>query len=1560
MRKQKHALKRSLAFLLMLATLLGIFPISTFATGTTELETDKNVADIIILHNGAELSSLTLAEDGKETLTAHITIAEFDSRAWQIRIPDTEEWVNISGRSGEALDVTYALVGSMLNESGRAYLRHVIQNGDTLYESEPVEVILSYSTPESAESANTSNVKLATFATKRLTATKLTATADTTDATETPDTGSESTTQLVSIVINYLFDNGGIAFEPYGATIAKGSDFAAKIDSPTVMGYEPFRRIDANYEPAPFVEFQLTNVQENVTINVIYEPAIVKFQIHHHLQNINDDDYSLHADFITDGYGLTGSKIPDALTMDIPGFKPLAYEKDITIAADGSTVVEIRYDRNYYLLSFEMAGGYGTDPVYARYGTEVGANPPTKHGYIFSGWELISFGDAVPTDAQKSTYDINGEGKTIELPDANLKYLAKWVTQLTTYTMVFWKENINDNGFTYWGYLDGLSAMSGSLVSGADRIDEVSDITEDDYFTYNDMLTDKDVIVEGDGSTIVNVYYTRNRYAITFKAPGKCVIEADHTHTYDDCYVTICGAHHIHSEACNPTLHCTTPEHKTHTSACLQCDLVEHTHDQSCYCGNEEHTHTVSCWTNVGNKQNSKPNGAPNDPKDGQVFVFRRNFISYYYIYIKGSWYRFNGSASSGTIVDPSCDYGEEHTHSTDCIECGFAAEHTHAGACYTDTLHTHNEDCYTYSCGDKEHIHTDACYLLNCGMPTGHTHSTNCNSASRSNTVKIVYAKYQADLHDIWPITDDNGVTYDSGERWEPSGSTYYSAVLVYIANMPADDFTLTLNTASYNPYTMNYYLEVLPGESYTHSYGGKNYVLYTTVKASYNYITKAEDFFDIHGYAQGSSDPSFSSNGQISISGSNKNVNFYYNRIVDHKLEFSSNGSVLTEKTQTGIMYGAPIAEYKFTPSYPTNLEQGAFVFGGWYTSSGCYDGTEVDWSTATMEAGDMLLYAKWEPIVHSLEIYTKYENGEYVGKIGDTQLVTHNHFAHAPATNPENGQYIFQGWFYIDKEDGEEKAFVFTGIPVDQDMKIYAKWGSDVSVKYTIYYVLQKDKTPIADPTQGAGLAGHNKTFHAKVEGELYTSYQSGYYPLTSSHTITMSAEVEEHVFTFEYVFVESMPYEVRYVDTTGKVLLTKEVKDNNLSVVTETFVKMDGKMPDAYQKRLVLSAKGTDADGNGILDNNVITFVYEEDEDHAYYKVVHYIRNIADDGYREYRSEEQKGKIKEAYTFTPITLAGFAFNAEKALLNGQKATVTNGTITATLGKDGMLVELYYDRVNVTYTVNYLESGTNKVLYEAKTATGLYGAQVVEQAIGLTHLGYTLENDAIKQLHLSFNTDLNVIDFYYKESTYALKYTIVGAAEGGNLTQTSENVFAVSTKKANGSAPILYKGYKFVGWFLDEACSKPVPAEWVDVDGKLTPDQDNGGELWLSNRTFYAKIEPNVTSMTISTYGASNIDAGQVFIYRIQGTSESVNHIDFTVTVTGNSTVTISDLAVGNYRITELTDWSYRYSVVNAEKDISLSVDPAKNTVSFSHVRSFTQWLDSNHSITNIFSK
>ena len=1540
--------KRLLAVLSVAAIMLSVLlPVSM------PVLSDTDTQPYIALH-GETVSALSLREDEKIPLEAVSSLSGEVGYCWQIQdAEDSDRWLNISGIYDKTIHVTYALIGSMLRQNGTASLRCRLSVGGEVCYTQPVELTVSFLVPEPVQPAVSPVAQsVGLFRMRAL----------------------QNEHETCSIVINYLFDNNAIAFEPYGASVAKGSDFTATVPSPAVMGYAPFRRVGENYIDASMVELDFTNIQENVTINVIYEPALVEFSIHHHLQNLLDDEYSVHYDLITTNKALTGTVVGEGLALteeQLPGFKPLAYEK-LTVAADGSTVIEIRYDRNYYLIDFDMAGGYGTEPVYTRYGAPVGANTPIRHGYVFDGWELVSYNGNPPTGEQAQQNALATDG-TITVPAANLRYRARWITQQTAYTMVFWKENANDDGYSYWGYLDGedgLSALSGSYVDGKDYISRVDGIDDEQYFTFDSSKTDRHVLVEGDGSTVVNVYYARNRYMLTFTAPGLCKIPTAHVHD-DSCYRLICGLGHTHTEDCIPQMICSIPEHTAHTQACIICGKVthtahtaacvicgkmEHTHgDANCGCQLTVHTHVKGCWDSVGNTS-SRPSGAPTSPENGYVHYRSRR----YYIYINGTWYIFNGrGASGGDVVDPACGY-QEHSHGTSCVcnlevhahtsVCYSDELHTHGSTCYRDILHTHDEDCYGYSCGFvDEHTHTADCKLLLCGITEDHSHDYDCNRASQENTVKTVFRKYQQSLEDLWPVVDGNGVRYDGGERWKPS--TYFSYVLVYISKMPPANITLSLDEASYTPYVMNYWLQVLPGDTYATSFGGRQYALKDTIKAQYNYVTKDEDFFDITGFVQYASDPVFGSNGQIDINSGDMTVDFYYDRITDHWLEFNNNGTVIEDKRVYGIMYGAPLKDYDFVPEYPDNLEPNAYAFAGWYTSPGCFAGTEVDWDTLTMTEGDLLLYAKWAPITHTVRVF---KDASLTEQIGASQEVVHKGFAHAPSDAVSNGNYVFQGWFYTDSSSGEpvEKAFVFSGIPVTKDMDVYAKWGSHVAVDYRINYVLFNTGEAIADPTYGSTLAGNNKTFYAKVGEELNDGYQTGFYPLTSSHTVTMSVD-GNHEFTFYYVYVESMPYTVSYVDvaTGDKLCPDRVVMDNTLSVVTETFQRFSGMMPDAYQKRLVLSASGNDANGDGIFDENTITFYYSSDSEHAYYRVVHCIQNISGDTYREYRSEETVGVIGETYTVEALSLTGFAFNGALTRINGAATPVSGTSVSHTLDGNGVLIELYYDRTMVNYTVRYVDRLSGEDIVPPSTGSGMFGAQVLERAYDLTALGYDLASDDLKVLTLSVNDAMNVIEFLYQERVVSLKYQIVGPAGCGSLSLYSENVLAI-TGTAMGSVPAASRGFLFEGWFTDAACT--VPATGVDAaTGRLVPQK--AATVW-TEQTYYAKFVATETTLTLHTVGVTDVD--QAFLFRITGKpGTDTAGVELTVAVMGNESITVDKLPTGEYVVTELSAWSWRYQADAAQKNVTLTYD-GENTLTYTYTRENGLWLDGNTVVDNLF--
>ncbi|MBP3301353.1 MAG: InlB B-repeat-containing protein [Clostridia bacterium] len=1517
-----------------LAVFLAVFLLLTLCLDLfgASLSYDVGTEDPYLVLDGEKVDRITLKEDAKLRLEA-VSQQIPSSYRWQIQDPlDENRWINISDSFSQYLWVTNALVGSMLRSNGSTRLRCRMQIGDEEKITDPVTVTLSLNVSDEAASEEETVTKTAMK--RSLMQARAT----------------EETNRTYTIVINYLFDDNTMAFEPYGASVAEGSDFRETIESPDVVGYSPFRRDGSDYVDATKIEFDLTNIRENVTVNVIYEPALVDYTVYHHLQNLLDDEYTVDYTLTTTGKALTGSFVGDHLALTeeaLPGFKPLAYEK-LAVAADGSTVIEIRYDRNYYLVDFDMNGGYGTEPVYTRYGAEVGANLPTRHGYVFDGWDLVSYGGEEPSLEQQSIYALE-TGNTVTVPAANLRYKARWITRETTYTMVFWRENADDPEYSYWGYLDDLSAMSGSTVSGQDWISRVDGISDEQYFTFNGSKTEKDVLVEGDGSTVVNVYYTRNYYKLDFKAPGLCSIEPNHTHT-DACYEDICGLEHTHSETCVSRLKCTVPEHPAHTDSCILCGKEEHVHGSvGCDCTKSEHTHTVSCWRYVGSVQSSL-NNAPSNPQDGQIYRSGR-----YYIHIAGRWYRYNGwGASSGDIVDPICGQ-TAHIHGTDCT-CN-KDPHTHTDACYRDVLHVHTDACYEYSCGMQAHTHENDCLRLTCPIDENHVHDSTCNNASRTNTVKTVYAKYGQSLKHLWPVKDDNGTLYNSGQRWSPTNSSYYNAVLVYIAQMPPDDFTLTLSTADYKTFTMNYYLQVLPGNPYDEEHNGKYYKLDNTVKANYNYITKAEDFFDIKGFVREDSDPAFGSNGQITTNASALTVNFYYDRVVDHYLEFNNNGTVLSDASVYGIPYEAPLREYEnFVPPYPENLEPNAYSFKGWYTSPGCFDGTEVNWSNVTMPEGNLMLYAKWAPITHTVRVFKDFSLSE---QIGPTQTVNHKAFATVPEGNVTNGNYIFQGWFYKDSVNGEEveKAFAFHGIPIRKDMDIYAKWSSHVPVNYSIYYRIENTETDIADPTFGSAIAGQNKTFDAKAGDKLYANYQKGYYPLTNSHTVTMSVN-GDHEFIFYYKFVDCMPYKVRYVNSeTGEPLCEdKIVEDNGLSVVTETFKRFDKMMPDAYQKRLVLSADVTDADNDGIFDANVITFYYNSDAEHAYYRVVHYIQNISGDTYREYRSEETTGVIGQEYTVNALNLSGFVYDPTKTVVNGTPSPSEEDSVSTVLNADGALIELYYNRQTYPYTVRYVDSSTKEDLVPHKTASGLFGEQIVEYAQNLEGIGYELVSDGAKTHTVSTDEGHNVIEFLYKEKTVALKYQIVGPTGCGSLSQSSENLSAISGK-TNGSAPYVNAGFIFLGWYRDESCTQAVPSDWIHTEtNRLIPQKT--GNVWTAT-TYYAKFSALETNLTITTRSTATADKDQVFLFRIQGKEGTdTASVDLTVTVIGNGSVTVTKLPTGDYTITELTDWSWRYENETAQRQITLEYNGGSNELIFDNSRKNGKWLDGNDTRDNLF--
>lgn len=819
-------------------------------------------------------------------------------------------------------------------------------------------------------------------------------------------------------------------------------------------------------------------------------------------------------------------------------------------------------------------------------------------------------------------------------------------------------------------------------------------------------------------------------------------------------------------------------------------------------------------------------------------------------------------------------------------------------GGCYGDEWTT------SPKCGKEEHTHSNSCY--------------------KTSDLTIT-AKYQADIHGNFPIKDGNDTIWwkvpQGTETYGDSGEQRY---LGSIDTMPGENITFTKKGAESGA-KIYYYVETLNGEQGDTTYNGRTYKQYKVIDLDYSSsvnLTYSEEFHPITGFTQGDSNPYLPKDGEVRM----KENNYLYYTRNSYNLKFYNYNAYVDGKGGD-VQYEAPLSGYSFTPDYPADLEPNAYVFGGWYTTAGCYEGSEADLDTMTMPASDEILYAKWVAKTHTVKIYlTKDELNNGGNPLNTWENVEHGKTVEKPA-DPTNGGYTFVGWFYI-SDTGEEKAFTFS-MPVNRDLNLYAKWSSNTLMEYTIRYQLE-DGTEIAPPTTGSALAGTTKTFNAKTGTELNEGYQSGYFPEVSSHSLTINIEGGNE-FTFIYVARTEVTYTVKYLEKgTNTQLAEPKTVTTRDAVVTETFKQITGYAPDAYQKQLVLAAEG-----------NEIIFWYVKDEAHAPVQIIHWTQNIAGDGYTEYQSSTNLNVvIGTECSETPLTIPGFTYNGTKSNASGK--------LTAA----GLVLNLYYDRIEYPYAFKFLEQGTDKELADAVTGNARYQAQVTQKAKDIP--GYTLVNAENQAINIAIEDPANVASknvktFYYTEQTVEIKYEVVGpTASCGTLDNYQESQLKVTTGEVKGSTPTAADGFKFVGWYEDEACTRPVNAAWVAAN-KLTPGKTkNYGTaekpvMGYEAATYYAKFEYDVADLTITKSGAEDIDENQSFIFTVTGP----DGFNAKVVIQGNGSVTIKGLKVGTYTVTEDTDWSWRYAPQNRTQSITLN--PAvTNTVTFVNTRSKGKWL------------
>ena len=297
----------------------------------------------------------------------------------------------------------------------------------------------------------------------------------------------------------------------------------------------------------------------------------------------------------------------------------------------------------------------------------------------------------------------------------------------------------------------------------------------------------------------------------------------------------------------------------------------------------------------------------------------------------------------------------------------------------------------------------------------------------------------------------------------------------------------------------------------------------------------------------------------------------------------------------------------------------------------------------------------------------------------------------------------------------------------------------------LSYTVYYKEQGTENELAD----AKVVNGQKFGDVVTENAIDIDGYNKVNPTSANITITTG----KNEYTFYYTKRNDLSYTVYYKEqgTENELADAKVVNGQKFGdVVTENAIDIDG-----YNKVNPTSANITITTGK-----NEYTFYYTKRNDLSY--TVYYKEQGTENELADAKVVNGQ-KFGDVVTENAIDIDGY-----------NKVNPTSANITITTGKNEYT--FYYTKRNdLSYTVNYLEKGTNNVLHEAKT--------VGNQTFG-TVVSASVTNDAIEKPEaidgyncvevdketLTIGTSTNEINFYYTKRT-DLSYTVNYLEKGTN---------------------------------------------------------------------------------------------------------------------------------------------------------------------------------------------
>ncbi len=237
---------------------------------------------------------------------------------------------------------------------------------------------------------------------------------------------------------------------------------------------------------------------ENITLTAVWTAKTDTAYTVKHFKQLADGTYSQTPDETENKTGTT-----DTLTAETAkGYDHYTAQtiSQQNIAGNGSAVVEIRYARNSYTVTF-LNGSSVFATKNGLWGSEVELpEDPTGAvaGMVFGGWYLGTENDGAI---------VYGDEYNRIIPTSDLSVFAQYGYP---YTVKHFLQNLTGDGY------DEQTADSESKVGDAGE----ATAAEAKAYTGFTAQTVTQGTITTDGNTVVNVYYTRNGYTVTFDVNG--------------------------------------------------------------------------------------------------------------------------------------------------------------------------------------------------------------------------------------------------------------------------------------------------------------------------------------------------------------------------------------------------------------------------------------------------------------------------------------------------------------------------------------------------------------------------------------------------------------------------------------------------------------------------------------------------------------------------------------------------------------------------------------------------------------------------------------------------------------------------------------------------------------------------------------------------------------------------------------------------------------------------------------------------------------------------------